>query len=564
VFIAAATTVLMISLSTVPGTSQFAADLIITGGRIYTLEKNPPIVESVAVREGRIVYAGASIGVEPYRGAKTVVIDARGLAVLPGLIDAHGHLEGLGNFLADIDLTEAASPSDARRLVLERMASASPGDWIEGRGWDQNDWSVKDFPTWKDLEGTEANPVYLRRVDGHAAWVNRRALEVCSISRDTPDPAGGRILRSPNGDPTGILVDNAVGLVSAYIPELSFDERVRRMKLALGECLRFGLTSVHDAGVGEKDLEVFRHLDEKNEMGLRVYAMIDADEPVFAERQLGGPPSDHGNLFRSRLTVSALKLYADGALGSRGAALFDPYSDDPGNRGLLVHTRQELLRWTLLAMENGFQVCTHAIGDSANRLVLDVYEEAMRRRPLRDPRFRIEHAQVLATSDIEHFARLGVIASMQPTHATSDMYWAEDRLGPKRIAGAYAWRKLMDAGCAIACGSDFPVENPNPLWGIYAAVTRRDRKGLPEGGWRAEECMTMGEAIDGFTKNAAYAGFMEHVKGTIQQNMAADFTVLDTDPFEESPQRLLEARVVYTIVGGEVLYDAHMVPAGKE
>ncbi len=563
VVIAAASALLVMSLSTVSNTAQFAADLVILGGKIYTLDENAPIVESLAVKDGRIVYAGASIGVEPYRSASTVVIDARGLAVLPGLTDAHGHLEGLGNFLAEIDLREAASPSEVRRLVLQRMVSASPGEWIEGRGWDQNDWGVKEFPTWKDLGGTDANPVYLRRVDGHAAWVNRRALEVCGVTNDTRDPEGGRIVRDANGSPTGILIDNAVELVSANLPELSFEERVRRVKLALGECLRYGLTSVHDAGVGEKDLAVLRYLEERGEIGLRVYAMIDADEPKFAEEQLQRRPSiDDGG--GQHLTVRSLKLYADGALGSRGAALIDPYSDDPGNRGLLMHTRDELLRWTMLALEGGYQVCTHAIGDSANRLVLDVYEEALRRRPVRDPRLRIEHAQIIAPADIKRFSRLGVIASMQPTHATSDMYWAEDRLGPERISGAYAWRKLTDAGCVIACGSDFPVEDPNPLWGIYAAVTRRDRKGWPEGGWRAEECMAMGEAIEGFTKNAAYAGFMEHVKGTIKPYMVADFTVLDMDPFEGPPEGLLAARVVYTIVDGKVLYDAHEKPVGKE
>jgi predicted amidohydrolase YtcJ len=541
----------MAFLSTVACGPHDAADFVIVGARIHTLDPGAPVVEAVAVKDGRIAYAGPLAGLERYRGPETQVLDAAGLTVLPGLVDAHAHLKGLGKSLVEIDLKETPSPAMVRTLVAERASSSSPGQWIEGRGWDQNDWEVKEFPTWRDLEGTEANPVYLRRVDGHAAWVNRRALEACGLTKGTPDPKGGRIVRDSDGTPTGVLIDNAMELVSARIPELSFDERLKRLKLALAECVRWGLTGVHDAGVGEKDLDVLRYMDERGELGLRVYAMIDADEPEFADAELRKGPVIAEN---SRLTVRALKLYADGALGSRGAALIDPYSDDPGNRGLFVHTREELLRWTMLALQNGFQVCTHAIGDAANRMVLDVYEEALQATRPADPRLRVEHAQVIAPTDMERFSRLGVIASMQPSHATSDMYWAGDRLGPDRVAGAYAWRKLMNAGCLVACGSDFPVESPNPLWGIYAAVTRRDKNGWPEHGWHSGECMSMREAIEGFTRSAAYAGFAERTKGAIQQGMVADFTVLDMDPFEAPPEGLLGARVTHTIVGGEVLY----------
>jgi predicted amidohydrolase YtcJ len=536
------------------------ADLIIKGGIVYTLDPARPRVEAVAAALGRIIYAGDGKGVETYRGPKTRVFDATGLTVIPGLVDAHAHLAGLGTRLAVLDLTGTASASGVRGLVLERANAEAPGEWIQGRGWDQNDWEVREFPTWRDLEGSESHPVCLRRVDGHAAWLNRTALELCGIGGSTRDPDGGRIVRDGEGMPTGVLVDNAIELVTKIIPEPSFDERVRRMKLALAECLRFGLTGVHDAGVGEKDLEVLRLLEERGELGIRVYAMIDADEPDFARSQLRRGPSigaDHA------LDVRAIKLYADGALGSRGAALIDPYADDPSNRGLLVTSSEELLAWTTAAFENGFQVCTHAIGDAGNRVILDVYEQALAKTGAADARPRIEHAQVLAREDIQRFGRLGVIACVQPTHATSDMAWAGDRLGNERLDGAYAWRKLIGSGCRIACGSDFPVEAVNPLWGIYAALTRQDHDGNPDGGWRAEERMTLDEALRGFTTDAAYASFMESVKGQIQLDMLADVTILDRDLYASAPQEILSARVIGTVVGGAVLYEARSSPGGK-
>ena len=529
------------------------ADLIIVGGTIYTLDSDSPRVEAVAVSGQWIVGAGTREEIEEHRGPSTMVLDATGLTVLPGLVDAHAHLAGLGNMLAQIDLVGTQSPEEVRRMVLERIKDARPGEWIEGRGWDQNDWEVKEFPTWNALEGTESHPVCLRRVDGHAVWVNRRALDVCGITRETREPVGGRIVRSEAGDPTGVFVDDAADLITKTIPPLSLDERVRRLRLAVAECQRHGLTGVHDAGVGEAGLEALRRLDGRGELGLRVYAMLDADEAEFAEAYIRrGPPADGQGM----LTMRALKLYADGALGSRGAALIEPYADEPTHRGLFVSTREELLRWTRLALENGYQVCTHAIGDAANRMVLDVYEEVLSAVSVDDPRLRIEHAQVLAPDDIGRFARLGVIASIQPTHATSDMYWAGDRLGAERLEGAYAWRQLIDTGCLIACGSDFPVEAPRPLWGLYAGVTRSDRSGWPEGGWRSQECLSMEEAVTGFTVNAAYASFSDHMKGKIQRNMLADLTVLDKDVFAIPPARVLSCRVVYTIVGGRVVYTA--------
>lgn len=527
------------------------ADLIIVGGTVYTLVPERPSVEAVAVTGQHIVFLGSREEIYAYRGPKTRVLDVTGCTVLPGLVDAHGHLEGLGRWLRQIDLIGTTSASDVRERVIEYQKKASPGTWVEGRGWDQNDWDVKEFPTWKDLESTESHPVFLRRVDGHAAWLNRRALELCGITRDTVDPQGGRIIRDDDGHPTGVLIDKAKDLVDDFKPEATVEERVERLRVAMKECWRYGLTGVHDAGVGEKTIEAYRILDDRGELAFRAYVMLDSDEREFVEMHMKrGPVIDDDHY----LTIRAVKLYADGALGSRGAALLAPYADEAGTTGLLTDTREGLLRWTVLALENGYQVCTHAIGDAANRLVLDVYEEALDAAAIDDPRLRIEHAQALAPADIPRFKQLGIIPSMQPTHATSDMYWAEDRLGPKRTEGAYAWRQLLDTGCAIPCGSDFPVESADPLRGIYAALTRQDDQGWPEGGWYPGECMTIEEAVGGFTRVAAFASFEEHIKGTIEPGKLADFTIIDVDVFAVPSRDVPTARVTHTIVGGAVVY----------
>jgi predicted amidohydrolase YtcJ len=528
------------------------ADVIVIGGTIRTLDPDQPFVEAVAVKGQYIVYAGGKAEVEGMRGEKTRVIDAAGLAVLPGLVDAHAHLAGLGKALRQVDLVGSESVSEARERVRARQARTRPGAWIEGRGWDQNDWPVKEFPTHEDLAGTEANPVYLRRVDGHAAWLNRRALDACGITAETEAPDGGRIIRDEAGNPTGVLIDNAMNLVEDVKPEPSFEERLDRYRTAIAECHRYGLTGIHDAGVGKENLEALRHLREKGELRFRVYVMLDSDEADFAEGFMrGGPEIDPEHY----LTVRSVKVYADGALGSRGAALLAPYADEPGNNGLMMHPREELLRRTMVGISNGFQVCTHAIGDAANRLMLDVYEEAMDAVGPGDYRLRIEHAQVLSPEDIPRFSERGIIASMQPTHATSDMYWAGERVGTERLAGAYAWRTLLESGAVICCGSDFPVEGVNPLWGVHAAVTRQDQDGWPSGGWYPDERMSVDEAVRGFTENAAFAGFEESFKGRLQVGMCADITIVNADPYKVSLRKLRNLKVTHTIVGGKVVFE---------
>jgi predicted amidohydrolase YtcJ len=395
--------------------------------------------------------------------------------------------------------------------------------------------------------------VFLRRVDGHAAWLNKTAMDVLGIDEDTRDPAGGRFLRDANGQPTGVVMDKAEDWVRSQVPEPPFAVQVDRMRLAIKECNRYGLTGVHDAGTTETYLDILQSLRDGGDLTLRVYTMLDSDQEAFARSTIeNGPTVDSDHL----LTVRALKLYADGALGSRGALLLEPYADEPSNSGLPQNPPEVLEGWARLCIENGFQVCTHAIGDGGNRMVLDVYEKAIAEHAGVDHRFRVEHAQVLAPADIARFSRLRVIPSMQPTHCTSDMYWAEDRIGAERIQGAYAWRQLIDSGCVIPCGSDFPVEGVNPLWGVYAAVTRQDQDGWPEGGWRPEERMTVYEALRGFTLDAAHAEFAEHLKGSLKVGKLADFTVLGKDPFTIEPRQILSTHVVYTIVGGRIVYSA--------
>lgn len=534
--------------------SQQKADVIFYGGTIYTLADPGLTVEALAVTGGVITFAGPAAQVEQHAGRDTRRIDLAGSVMIPGLVDAHAHLRSLGRYLAQLKLETSASADEIRVKVAAAGESATPGRWIQGRGWDQNDWESKVFPTWRELEGVGDNPVYLRRVDGHAAWVNKRALELCGIDRDTPDPDGGRVVRDDDGEPTGVFIDNAMKLVSDRIPDPTADEIDDWMRSAIRHCNSLGLVGIHDAGIDEDDLASLGRLYERGELTFHVYCMLstDGEDLAWAEEQVRkGPRVEAGG----RVRVRAIKMYADGALGSRGAAMLAPYSDDPGNNGLLVDPPEKLERLTFLAAEHGFQACTHAIGDRGNRMILDVYEKVLDDAGT-DRRFRVEHAQIVSLEDIPRFKDLGVIPAMQPTHCTSDMYWAGDRVGPERIEGAYAWRRYLDDGNVIPCGSDFPVEGADPLAGIYAAVTRQDAKGWPQGGWFPGQRMTMEEALKGFTSWAAYAGFDEDGAGTIEVSKRADFTVLDRDLLSIDAKDVLDTRVVMTIVAGKIVYEA--------
>ncbi|MBN1418200.1 MAG: amidohydrolase family protein [Planctomycetes bacterium] len=531
-----------------------AADLVIRGGTIRTVDPDRPAAEALAIRGDTIVAVGSEEDVAPWVGPATRAIDATGLAVYPAFIDAHGHMEGLGASFRQLDLTGTASAEAIAARVRIRAARAAEDEWIIGRGWDQNDWEEKDFPTRAILDSAAPDhPVWLVRIDGHAGWANARALARAGIGKDAPDPPGGRIHRDPaSGEPTGILIDGAMGLVSRHIPPPSRAERKARIRDAVGACLAAGLAGVHDAGIDVTAIDLYKELIDEGAFPFRVYAMASGSPEILAKTAFQkGPVIDYGG---RRLTVRAVKRVADGALGSRGAALLEDYADDPGNRGLLLEDREALQALAKACLDGGWQLATHAIGDRANRLVLDAYEVALGAGPHADPRFRIEHAQILAPEDIPRLARLGVIASMQPTHATSDMPWAEARLGAARIRGAYAWRSLLASGARIASGSDFPVESHRPLLGIYAAVTRQDGDGRPEGGWTPGERMTREEALRSFTIDAAHAAFQEAWRGSVTPGKVADLVILDRDILTVPAREIPEAKTRMTIVGGDIVY----------
>lgn len=548
---------LCVSIFTICNCKSKSADLVLRGGKIVTVDENFSIQEAVAVRKNKIVFVGTNEEVEAFIFPNTTVIELEGKLALPGLIDAHAHLHSLGEELTSLNITGTTSYQQIIDKVSEKVKTVEPGEWITGGRWDQNDWDNKSFPVHDALsEVSPDNPVYLTRVDGNSAFANRKALEVSGITRDTPDPFGGVIIRTKNGEPTGVLINRAMNQVIENIPVDSEERYQEKFRKAVNSCLRVGLTGVHEAGVGPHAIEMYKDLFDKGQLKMRIYAMLGEEEDLpldmdlaayFRKHRLEGY-GDH------MLSVRSIKLFFDGALGSRGAAFFKPYEDDPQNSGLLRITPEYIYEISKAALEADMGVNTHCIGIRGNRLCLDAYEKALKENPKEGHRFRIEHAQIVRPEDIKKFVSLGVIPSMQPTHCTSDMYFVEDRVGKERAEGAYAWRWFIDAGLVIPCGSDFPVESNNPMMGIYAAVTRQDAEGWPETGWYPEQRMTREEAIKGFTIWAAYAAFQEDVLGSIEVGKYADFTVLDKDILEVQPKEILTAKVVYTIVGGKIRY----------
>ena len=531
-------------------------DLVVVNARVVTLDPRSPEGDALAVKAGRFVYVGNSVAARALAGPSTRVVDAQGAAIVPGLTDAHLHLLGEGFRLSRLDLSGARSKAEVL-VRLRGNASNRPGPgWLRGRGWDQNDWRGYDhpFPTAEDIDLVVSDrPVVLTRVDGHAVWVNSRALAEAGITRDTPNPDGGRILHGAGGEPSGVLIDNAADLVLGKVPEPSHSERREAALAAAHECVANGLTGVHEPGLSVDDIAVLEELCREGKLPLRVYVMV-SPGPAFEALLASGP---RVGLCGGRLTVRAVKLYADGALGSRGAALLADYADESGNRGLLVTSAEKLEAEVRRAAARGIQPCIHAIGDRANREVLDLYERVWPDRAQRlAARPRIEHVQVVAPADLPRFAALGVIASMQPTHATSDMPWAEARLGTERLRGAYAWRTLLGSDAHLAFGSDAPVESVRPLWGLYAAVARADHAGSPSGGWQSQEALGGDEALRAFTQGAAYAGFVEDEQGTIATGKRADFVILSDDPRKVAAKKLLETRVLATYVDGTAVFEA--------
>ena len=498
---------------------------------------------------GRVVATGDETLLDAHPDARR--IDGAGRTLLPGLIDAHGHVEGLGRARANLDLVGAPSVEAARERIAAHAARNPASRWLLGRGWNQVIWPVRAFPTAADIDAVVADrPVWLERIDGHAGWANSAAMALAGIDDDTPDPVGGKIIRDQNGHATGIFIDNAAQLIDRIVPAPGKADVRRSVLGAVEALLAEGITSVHDAGVDLQTAEVYLSLVENGELDMRIYAMIGGAEEV-----LDAIAKPIVGLGEDRLSIASVKLYADGALGSRGAALIEPYDDDAENRGLPFWTQAELDAMVEKANRMGFQVGIHAIGDLGNRMALDAFAHAQggKPSPLRN---RIEHAQIVTLEDIPRFAELGVIASMEATHATSDMNMAEDRVGPKRILGAYAWRRMLEAGVVIANGSDFPVELSNPFHGLYAAVSRRDRNGLPDGGWYHDQALTRAEALHSFTLAAAYAARQEDRLGSLEPGKWADFIIIDRDYFTVPEDQIDDIRVLETWIAGEKVYDA--------
>ncbi len=536
-----------------------AADLVIRGATIATVDEVFSIKEAVAVRNDKIIFVGADEGVEPYIGSNTKVIILNGELVLPGLIDAHGHIHTLGRELTGLNVTGTMSYQKIIDKVAEKVKTLKPGEWITGGRWDQNDWEVRKFPVHDALSAISPdNPVYLTRIDGNSGFANKKALEIAGITKYTPDPFGGKIIRKKNGEPTGVLINSAMTPVIDKIPN-DMEGKLRNEFLKAAEkCLSVGLTGMHEAGIGPCHIKLYKDLIDEGQLNMRIYAMLgeDGDLPLegdiatyFRQNRI----EEYGNYF---LSARSFKVFFDGALGSRGAAFFEPYEDDPGNKGLLRVTPAYIYEVAKAALKTGMQVNTHCIGIRGNNLCLNAYEKALEEIPVKDHRFRIEHAQIVQAADIPRFVSLGIVPSMQPTHCTSDMYFVENRVGKERAQGAYAWRSFIDAGSKIPCGSDFPIESNNPMLGIYAAITRQDQEGLPEGGWFPEQRMTTEEAVKGFTIWAAYGAFMEDVLGSIEAGKFADFTILDKNILEIEPREILTTKVLYTIVAGKVRYRA--------
>lgn len=564
---------------TLTSCSREMPDKIFYNGKIYSLDDKNSIYEAVAVKNGLIYDLGTTDQLlKKYSNVDK--IDLNGAVVFPGFIDAHGHITGYGENLIQINLVGTQSQEQIAELVKQKAEQLKEGEWILGGGWDQNDWPDKSWPDHKILDkAAPKNPVALTRIDGHALWVNKKALELAGITKDTPNPDGGEIKKDKNGNPTGILIDNAMNLVYKVIPPPSDEDLLHTILASTKELVKYGITSVHDMGVNERTIKAYKRLGDDGLLPLRVHIYVDGIGETWNKYLEEGKLVGYANNF---VNVSGIKLFVDGAMGSRGALMTEPYQDDPNNFGLMLLSEDDIYKVAKDALSKGLQVATHAIGDSGNFIVLNAYEKAFNELKPEDHRFRIEHVQVINPTDVKRLAKLKVIPSMQPVHATSDMYWAEARLGPDRVKWSYALRMVLNDSKMIAGGSDFPVENPSVLEGIYAAVTRQDKSGHPknaddvlqlvkekkwvlskhgikdpknfEGGWYPEQKLTIDEAIKCFTKWAAYSVFEENKKGTIEIGKWADFTILDKDLYTIPPQEILNTNVLMTVVNGWIVY----------
>jgi predicted amidohydrolase YtcJ len=544
------------------------ADLVVLGGTIYTVNETQPVVEAVAVKGDTIIFAGSKKDVQKYIRDQTKLVDLDGKIMTPGFIDSHAHLMDIGYQAMKLDLSDVGSYEELVEKVQQAVKEAKPGEWILGGGWHQDKWEprptkmIKGFQTHDLLSSVSPdNPVFLDHASGHAAMANARAMEMAGLNQLSIErlqravvEEGGEIIRDELGNPTGIFNERAVKLITRHIPENTEEMDTKALDLALQICLKNGITSFHDAGTTREHLSLFRKFKEGNKLPVRLYVMLTGSDPDLIREWLNKKPEiDHDHL----LTIRSIKLNCDGALGSRGAWLLEPYSDRPDFSGMATLPMDTVLKVSRAALRSGFQVCAHAIGDRANREILDRYEMALHENPkaAKDHRFRIEHAQHLHPDDIGRFGTLGVIPAMQAIHMASDRPWAIERLGEKRIQeGAYMWQSLLRSGARLANGTDAPVEPLNPIPCFFASISRKTLKGQPPGGYEPEERMTREQALRSYTLDAAYGAFEESLKGSIEEGKLADFTVFSKDLMVVDETELLTTTVVLTIVGGKVMY----------
>ncbi|MEL7002688.1 MAG: amidohydrolase [Bacteroidota bacterium] len=546
------------------------ADMVIKGGPIYTMDETQPKVEAVAIKGDKIIFAGTIIESEVYLGESTKVLDLEGKAMTPGLIEGHGHIMGLGYGELELNMLEIKSYDEMIDMVKEAVDKAEPGEWITGRGWHQSKWTtmperlVKGFQTHERLsEVSPDNPVFLKHASGHAAFANEKAMEIAgvqSLSKESLGPKdveGGEVIRDELGNPTGLFNERSQTLIAKHIPETTAEKDRKALELAIKACHVNGITSFHEAGAPRSSINLFKAFKETGDLGVRLYVMLSGwDREQLEEWYIKGPEVD---TTEHLLTIRSVKLNCDGALGSRGAWLLKEYSDRPGHMGLETLPMEFVLETSQKALKNGFQVCSHAIGDRANREILDRYEQAFEENPEAavDHRFRIEHAQHLHPDDIGRFAELDVIPAMQAIHMASDRPWAITRLGKLRIKqGAYVWQKLLQSGAKIVNGSDVPVEPINPIASFYVSVSRKTLQGTPAEGYEPDQRMTREQALRSYTLDAAYGAFEENIKGSIETGKLADFTVLSKDIMTIPENEILDTDVSMTIVGGQIMYEA--------
>lgn len=529
---------------------ESTADTVYLNGNIYTVDENFSTAEAIAIKGQYIIGIGSNDDVRKFIGTSTKVIDLGRKTVVPGLIEGHMHYPGEGQKLLQLDVFW--KPKDVILELVKAEADRLPdGEWITGNGWNQEVWDVPEFPTKEDLDSVAPNnPVALKRTCGHATWVNSMALELGGITKDTPNPQGGEILKDESGEPTGILTDTAASAVRSLIPPFNEERQKEALLLAQDELFSYGLTTSMDAGSGLEDIQYMKDLYESGDLKIRLYTMVDSGPSAEAYYEKG----PEVGLYDNRLTMNCIKFYTDGSLGARSAWMLEEYSDRAGHFGNSRHTYDEFYELIKAAREHGFQVATHAIGDAANKQVVDIYEKVLKEMPLENHRYRIEHFQIATLEDIQRIADLGIVPAMQSVHATSDKNMAEDRVGSERIKGAYAWRKVLNTGNVIVNGSDANVELVNPYHGLYAAVTRSGRDGEPAGGWYPEENMTREEALRSFTIWAAYGQFEEDIKGSLEVGKLADFVVLDRDYMTVPARDIKDILPLATIVGGEIVY----------